>query len=469
MKAGFNWHGIGGHFDVLPNEAKAAALPMLMIAVTAGHVYWFAYKHAKMLKSKLNIEEENAKSQNDIEKEKIKSTNRIIETAEKIRQEKDAEMALYKYKEEQKQAASSNEEVSVNEVNAEEYLPTLCKYDDAFGNDVPLEYIIDPYVTAGNINVLLGGAGVCKSMAMVQMALAASTGKKTALTSENSMAHPRMNTIFCRCEEYSGEFSQKYGKGKVLKDSGIKFMSKSTMKNPTMKGLLDGMNALAMTLTKDTFICIDSVSNFADYNPGILMSSLTTVIESAKERGIIITFLVSSHYEELENHKPLDTTKIVGGDEIIRKAGSVFAFRHERTGEHFRFIQVLKEPKGTFLSKSEVFVEKINVTKIDDENWFAHLEYVGKKEMANALPFKIKPEEDDNDCEASKNTRSKKLEWTEEMNNRLRELAKKEKSQRGIARALTKEFEDYLEGKVIHAPQVKTRAKELNIKLPTKD
>ena len=40
------------------------------------------------------------------------------------------------------------------------------------------------------------------------------------------------------------------------------------------------------------------------------MSSLTTVIESAKERGIIITFLVSSHYEELENHKPLDTTKI---------------------------------------------------------------------------------------------------------------------------------------------------------------
>ena len=89
--------------------------------------------------------------------------------------------------------------------------------------------------------------------------------------------------------------------------------------------------------------------------------------------------------------------------------------------------------------------------------------------MANALPFKIKPEEDNNDCEASKNTRSKKLEWTEEMNNRLRELAKKEKSQRGIARALTEEFEDYLEGKVIHAPQVKTRAEELNIKLPTKD
>ena len=42
-------------------------------------------------------------------------------------------------KKEQKQNASSQEEGSVNDTNAEEYVPDLCDYDDAFGNDVPLD------------------------------------------------------------------------------------------------------------------------------------------------------------------------------------------------------------------------------------------------------------------------------------------------------------------------------------------
>ena len=441
MKAGFNYHGLGAHLSISPAEVNAYGFTALVVLGTIGHFGHFVWKSVKKTQTKYKIEEEKAKSENKINEMRIR-------------------MVL---KKEQKQNASSQEEGSVNDTNAEEYVPDLCDYDDAFANDVPLDYIIEPLVTAGNINVLLGCAGVGKSIAMVQIAWAASTGKEAGLTSEKKNVSPR-ETIFYRCEEYQGEFDQKYGNAQTIKASGIKFMTKSKMKNPTMKGLLDEMSALAMTHTYDTFICIDSVSCFPDYNPGVFMTSLTTVIETAKKRGITFTFLISAHYEELENHKPLDTTKIVGGDEIIRKAGSVFAIRHERSGEQYRFIQILKEPKGTFLPKNEVFVEEIEVMQIDNENWFTHLKYVCKKDMNKALPLKNKAEEEENGSE-QKRSRSGNLEWTAEMDDRLRKLAKEGISQRKIAKKLTSEFGESLEVKKIFAPQVKTRAEELGIEL----
>lgn len=441
MKAGFSYHGLGAHLSISPAEVNAYGFTALVVLGTIGHFGHFVWKSVKKTQTKYKIEEEKAKSENKINEMRIR-------------------MVL---KKEQKQNASSQEEGSVNDTNAEEYVPDLCDYDDAFGNDVPLDYIIEPLVTAGNINVLLGCAGVGKSIAMVQIAWAASTGKEAGLTSEKENVSPRA-TIFYRCEEYQGEFDQKYGNAQAIKASGIKFMTKSKMKNPTMKGLLDEMSALAMTRTQDTFICIDSVSCFPDYNPGVFMTSLTTVIEAAKKRGITFTFLISAHYEELENHKPLDTTKIVGGDEIIRKAGSVFAIRHERTGEQNRFIQILKEPKGTFLPKNEVFVEKIEVMQTDNENRFTHLKYVCKKDMNKALPFKNKAEEEEDGSE-QKRSRSENLEWTEDMDDRLRKLAKEGISQRGIAKNLTSEFGESLKVKQIYATQVKTRADLLGIEL----
>lgn len=445
MKAGFNYKGFGARLNISPAEVKAYAFPALVVLGTIGHFGHFVWKSVKKTQTKYNIEEEKAKSENKINE---------------MREEACIQMVL---KKEQKQNASSQEEDSINDTNAEEYVPDLCDYDDAFGNDVPLDYIIEPLVTAGNINVLLGCAGVGKSMAMIQIAMAASTGREADLTSEEKNVSPRA-TIFYRCEEYQGEFDQKYGNAQIIKTSGIKFMTKSKMKNPTMKGLLDEMSALAMTRTKDTFICIDSVNCFPDYNPGGFMTSLTTVIEAAKKRGTTFTFLISAHYEELENHKPLDTTKIVGGDEIIRKAGSVFAVRHERTGEQYRFIQILKEPKGTFLPKNEVFVEKIEVMQIDNENWFTRLKYVCKKDMNKALPFKNKAEEEEDGSE-QRRSRSGTLVWTEDMDDRLRKLAKEGYSQRGIARKLTSEFGESLEVKEIFAQQVKKRADYLGIPL----
>ena len=437
MKAGFKYRRFSVNLSISLAEVNAYAFPALVVLGTFVHFGTFCWKSVKKTQTKLKIEEEKAKSENKIN-------------------EKREEARI-------KQNASSQEEGSVNETNAEEYVPELCDYDDAFGNDVPLDYIIEPLVTAGNINVLLGCAGVGKSIAMVQIAWASSTGKAAGLTSEKKNVSPR-ETIFYRCEEYQGEFDQKYGNAQTIKTSGIKFMTKSKMKNPTMQGLLDEMSALAMTHTNDTFICIDSVSCFPGYNPGVFMTSLTKVIEAAKRRGITFTFLISAHYEELENHKPLDTTKIVGGDEIIRKAGSVFAVRHERTGEEYRFIQILKEPKGTFLPKNEVFVEKIEVMQIDNENWFTHLKYVCKKDMNKALPFKNKAEEEEDGSE-QKRSRSGNLVWTEDMDDRLRKLAKEGHSQRNIAENLTSEFGESLKGQKIYASQVKTRAVELGIVL----
>ena len=68
----------------------------------------------------------------------------------------------------------------------------------------------------------------------------------------------------------------------------------------------------------------------------------------AKKRNVTMTIVASAHIDEIKDWTLLSNCDIQGGDTGLQQAGSVTAIRRERTNlEQFRFLQSLKEPKGS--------------------------------------------------------------------------------------------------------------------------
>ena len=75
----------------------------------------------------------------------------------------------------------------------------------------------------------------------------------------------------------------------------------------------------------------------------------------------------------------------------MQLAGSVIAFRKERTGEKFRFIQCLKEPKGSAMPfNGQVLVCELVEKNIDNQNKYLYYKYVDTRDETVARPVKPK-------------------------------------------------------------------------------
>ena len=78
---------------------------------------------------------------------------------------------------------------------------------------------------------------------------------------------------------------------------------------------------------------------------------------------------------------------------LFQQAASVFSIRLERSGKCYRFLQVLKPPKGE-VDKDTVSVVKFAGLDRNNPDSYTHFVYDNEKNLQNALP--IKPKAEDN-------------------------------------------------------------------------
>jgi Mor family transcriptional regulator len=253
----------------------------------------------------------------------------------------------------------------------------------------PSEVIALGLVGVGLINFLVAGAGVGKSILMYQIALAVANGEKMAFLPPSCPKAKKMDVVFYRLENYPGELSGKYGDAKILNLPNIRWVLNANLPDNTTSSLLKDIEECAKGIERDSLICIDPVTKLQDYNHAKFISSVEAVQQEAKAKGVILTFLVSAHVDEISNWKILTSEKIKGGDKLIQQAGAVFALRNERNGSDFRFIQVLKAPKG---QSDPVTVTVCEILKedIDEHNKNIYLKYIQEKKIEDALPIKPK-------------------------------------------------------------------------------
>lgn len=288
--------------------------------------------------------------------------------------------------------------------------------------------IIRGLVEKGLVNVLLGGAGVCKSLVMRQIARIAATGNRCEFLPPDCEETEKMDVLFYRMEEFPGEDERKYGKGRIFNDAGILWRTRSEIENFTLQGLLDDIELFAKQATKDTLICIDPITKLKDYVHEKFIAGAER-IQSLAPKGVILTFLISAHVDEVNDWKPITSENIKGGDKLIQQAGSVFVVRKERRGGCYRYFQILKEPKG-YAPRENVVVCKITETVLDKENKNTYLVFVEEKIEVEARPLKPKAVPDGNKGDDLKSQEEEWLEQAieiEKMSDRipLTEIAKK--------------------------------------------
>lgn len=268
--------------------------------------------------------------------------------------------------------------------------------------------IVPGLVEKGLVNVCLGGAGVGKSLVMRQIARIAATGERCEFMPTGCEPSAKMGVLFYRMEEFPGEDERKYGAGRIFSDAGILWRTKSDLANFNLQGLLDDIELFAKQASEDTLICIDPITKLKDYNHEKFIAGAER-IQSVAPKGVILTFLISAHVDEVKDWNPLTSTDIKGGDKLIQQAGSVFVVRKERRGGSYRYFQVLKEPKG-YAPKDSIVTCKIVETIIDDDNKNTHMVFVDEKLETEARPLKPKATDNKND-DAPK---SQEQEWLEE-------------------------------------------------------
>ncbi len=257
----------------------------------------------------------------------------------------------------------------------------------------PSEVIAPGLVGVGLINFLVAGAGVGKSILMYQIALAVAKGEKMAFLPPSCPKAKKMDVFFYRLENYPNELSGKYGDAKIFILPNFRWVLNTDLPDNTISSLLEDIEDCAKRIERDSLICIDPVTKLQNYNHAKFIASVEDVITEAKGRGVILTFLVSAHLDEIENWKILTKKNIKGGDKLVQQAGAVFALRNERYGGGFRFIQVLKAPKGQSEPEAVTVCEIIK-EDIDEHSKNIYLKYIQEKTIEDALPIKPKANSD---------------------------------------------------------------------------
>lgn len=246
--------------------------------------------------------------------------------------------------------------------------------------------IVAGYVGVGLVNFFPAGAGVGKTLLMVQIAYSVALGIRPEFMPPTCPSSVKLAVVYYRLEPYDGEFQKKYGNGDFLTNAGIQWRTKMDLEDSvgfTLQGLIADLKLFASQVSEDTLVCIDPITKLPDFHADKFITGIEEVNKIASERDVKLSYLVSSHSDEIKNHKLLGTDDIRGGDTLIQQGGSVFTIRQEITGDNYRYLQSLKAPKGE-VGTSNVTVCKIVVEEIDENNWNTKMVYVCDKKENEA-------------------------------------------------------------------------------------
>lgn len=323
----------------------------------------------------------------------------------------------------------------------------------------PDVWFVEGFVAIGLVNWLLAGAGVGKSIFMVQIAVAVSSGTRIEFLPQDNHIPRKTQVVFYRIEVFANEYSGKYGDGKMLEESGIKWRDRNDLNAPNYQGLIDDLKLMVETISEDTLVCIDPATKLSDFDPGKFAEDAENTMERAKEKGFRLSFLCSAHLDEIAPWKPVTTVDIRGGDRLIQTAGSAFTIRKEKTDEASRYLKSLKQPKG-YAGDNNVLV-----CKLVPGNSFAHAEYICHKSEAEALPLKPKAESDSSGKKSGVqpeiHKRRPNIEWTEEMEEKLKELYNDGNNDSQIATEMSQLFSLELNG-----TQIDRQLKKMGLRPP---
>ena len=278
--------------------------------------------------------------------------------------------------------------------------------------------IVEGYILKGQITFCVAGADSGKTIFAVDTGIAAASGTVPTYLPPNSRPSEKMNVIFYRLEDRPGEMPKRYGAGKVFNSLPFFWIMRGDLQAPTHDGLIEDIKGQCEKITEDTLFIVDPLTKLPGFDAAKFIKETEDLqIEYAK-KGIILTFFCTAHTEEEKPWKPLTTDQILGGDKLLQQAASVFSIRLERGGKCYRFLQVLKPPKGE-VDKDTVSVVKFVGRDANLPDSYTHMEYCDEKTIQQALPMKQKAEEED---DSKKDGRGEP--WLDEEVDKLMELAK---------------------------------------------
>ena len=315
----------------------------------------------------------------------------------------------------------------------------------------------------GQLNLLVAGGGVGKSILMVQIARAVAKGIRPEFLSSECCASIQLPVVFYRLEDFPGELEGKYGDGSALRNSGIRWFLPKDLLQFDLTGFIDHLKKLAATCTKDTLVCIDPATKLTGYRHSEFINGVEDAMATAKAHNITLTVLASIHLDEIKDWTVLTNCDIKGGDNALQQAGSVTALRRERTDvEKYRYLQCLKEPKGSPKPfNGEVLVCK-TVEKSSDGKKNLHYEFDCTRPETEARPLKPKAESEESNIKSGvEPKRRPNINWTEEMETKLTELHNEGINDRQIAEKMSDQFELKLTG-----TQIARRLKKMGLRVP---
>lgn len=301
-------------------------------------------------------------------------------------------------------------------------------------------WIVDGYMAKGLVNLLVAGGGKGKSILMSQIALAVAKGERPEFLPSTCQKSCKQPVFFYRIEHFPNELKGKYGEGKVFEGSGINWVLPENLSSKTLSGFLEHLYGLAQKISSDALVCADTATKLDGYNHEDFIRGVEEAQDIAKANGHTLTILASIHADETEDWKYFSSCNIKGGDKGFQQAGSAAVLRKERRGEEYRYLQCLKEPKGSPKPFDGKFlVMKKEKTQLDSKNSYLHFVYVDDKEEAEALPPKPKAQAKAADATPTAPAPKKKApnqKVTLEMAQKMMEMHAKGKTQDEIAKEL---------------------------------
>ena len=253
--------------------------------------------------------------------------------------------------------------------------------------------IADGYILKGQITFCVAGADSGKTIFAIDTGIAAASGTVPTYLPSDSRPSEKMSVIFYRLEDRPGEMPKRYGMGNVFNGLPFFWVMRGDLQSPTQDGLIEDIKEQCKRVTEDTLIIVDPLTKLTGFDAAKFIKEAEDLQTEYAKKGIILTFFCTAHTEEEKPWKSLTTDQILGGDKLLQQAASVFSIRLERGGKCYRFLQVLKPPKGE-VDKDTVSVVKFAGLDRNNPDSYTHFVYDNEKNLQNALP--IKPKAEDN-------------------------------------------------------------------------
>ena len=282
--------------------------------------------------------------------------------------------------------------------------------------------IAEGYILKGQITFCVAGADSGKTIFAIDTGIAAASGTVPTYLPPSSRPSEKMNVIFYRLEDRPGEMPKRYGVGNVFNDIPFFWVMRGDLQAPTQEGLIEDIKRQCEKITKDTLFIVDPLTKLPGFDAAKFIKEAEDLQTMYAKKGIILTFFCTAHTEEEKPWKSLTSDQILGGDKLLQQAASVFSIRQERGGKCYRFLQVLKPPKGE-VNKDTVSVIKFAGRDENDTASYTHFVYGEEKTLQQALPTKPKPEDDERIVTVETDGRQEPRPWIDDDTQRLRELA----------------------------------------------